>query len=83
VNEPTPRQVLYALVGAGFHLVVAVLIVGAEMAGLVPRWWTVAMTVVWVAVAVVAGIRWKRTVVVLGLTMGGFVVWTVGTLVLR
>ena len=51
MTEPSPRQVLYALVAGGFLLVVAVLVVGAAAAGLVPIWWTIAMAV---AVAVVA-----------------------------
>ncbi len=82
MTEPSERQVLYALVGLGFHLVVAVFVAGAEMAGLVPRWWTIAMAGAWVAVAAVVGPRWRRTGRVLGATILLFVVWTVGTLVL-
>lgn len=77
----TPRQVLYALVGAGFLAVVGVLTIGAAAAGLTPAWWTGAMAIGWVAVASLAGARWRSTRVVLGATIGLFVVWTVGTLV--
>ncbi len=73
---------LYALVGLGFHVVVAVLIIGAELAGLVPRWWTVASTAAWVIVAVVVGRQWRRTGRVLGSTIALFLAWTVGTLIL-
>ena len=80
-TEPSPRQVLYGLVGAGFLLVVAVLTVGAASAGLVPTWWTWVMVVSWSVVAVWSGSRWRRTGAVLGSTIGLFVVWTIGTLV--
>jgi hypothetical protein len=83
VSETTPRQVLYALVGAGFHLVVGVLIAGAASAGLVPSWWTALTAAAWGTVALAAGLRWRRTPLVLGLTIGMFVAWTVGTLVVR
>ena len=82
MTEPSERQVLYALVGLGFHLIVAVLIIGAELAGLVPRWWTMAMAGAWVAVAVLVGPRWRRTGRVLGSTILLFLGWTVGTLML-
>lgn len=82
MTEPSERQVLYALVGLGFHLVVAVLIVGAEVAGLVPRWWTIVMAGAWIAVAASVGPRWRHTGRVLVATILLFLMWTVGTLVL-
>jgi hypothetical protein len=82
MTAPSERQVLYALVGLGFQVVVAVLVIGAEVAGLVPRWWTMAMAVAWIGVAAAVGRRWRRTGRVLGATILLFVVWTVGTLVL-
>jgi hypothetical protein len=81
MTAPSERQVLYALVGLGFHVVVAVLVIGAEVAGLVPGWWTITMGVAWVGVAAVVGPRWRRTGRVLAATILLFVVWTVGTLV--
>ncbi len=81
MSEPTPRQVLYGLVGLGTHMVVAVLIVGA--ASLVPRWWTGLAALIWVAVAAAAGLRWRRTSLVLGLTVGFFAAWVAVTLVVR
>jgi len=80
-TEPSPRQVLYALVGAGLHVVVAVLIVGAV--ALVPGWWTATTGVLWMAIAVVTVRRWRSTRLVLGLTVGFFVAWVVVTLAVR
>ncbi len=81
LQEPTPRQVLYALVAAGFFAVVAVLVLGAAMAGISPIWWT-SVT----ALSVVMGVgwsimNWRRTAAVLILSMGLLLVWTVGTLI--
>lgn len=80
---PTPRQVLYALVAAGFLVVVAVLVVGAATAGLVPPWWTGLMVGLWLAAAVVVAVRWRRTGLVLVAGIGLFLVWMAGTLVAR
>ncbi len=80
-EAPTERQVLYALVSAGFLAVVAVLIVGAAAAGLVPTWWTVATAVVWFGAGVVTVFRWRETRIVLLVSITLFVAWTVGTLV--
>ncbi|HJS71292.1 MAG TPA: hypothetical protein VJ858_01065 [Acidimicrobiia bacterium] len=81
-EEPTPRQVLYALVAAGFLVVVSILTVGAMVSSLVPPWWTVVVG----SSIVVAGIwvarGWRRTGPVLTVAIGLFVIWTVGTLVL-
>jgi len=82
MSEPTPRQVLYALVAGGFVLVVAVLVIGGASAGIVPTWWSaslaflVALGVTWMAQ------NWRRTAEVLSIGIGLFVVWMVGTLIL-
>lgn len=76
----TERQVLYALVSAGFVITVIVLIVSAAIAGLVPAWWT---TVASIATGLVAGMlafRWKDTKSVLGGSVLLLVFWMVGTL---
>jgi hypothetical protein len=75
------RQVLYALVGAGFLVVVGILIGGAAAVGLAPAWWTIVMTIGWVAVAVVVVMDWRNTRRVLLLTILLFLAWTVGTLI--
>lgn len=80
--EPTPRQVLYALVSAGFLLVVLVVTIGAAVAGLVPVPWTVAMLAISVVLGIWGGFNWTRTGPLLVLSIGLFVVWTVGTLIL-
>ncbi|HSK06419.1 MAG TPA: hypothetical protein VK990_02780 [Acidimicrobiia bacterium] len=82
MSEPSPRQVLYALVAGGFVLVVGVLIGGAAVAGLVPTWWTIATTLAAGSVAVWSALNWRRTAVLLMLAIGLFLAWTVGTLVL-
>lgn len=81
MTEPTPRQVLYALVAGGFIAVVAVLVLGAAMAGVVPTWWTWVTGVMTALVALFAGIGWRRTGPVLMASIGLFLVWTVGTLI--
>ena len=81
VSEPTERQVLYALVAAGFLAVVGVLTLVAWTTGLSPTGWIVAMSIVWVAAAVFCGLRWRQTGRVLLVSLATFVVWTVGTLV--
>lgn len=80
--EPTPRQVLYALVAGGFLVAVAILTIGGAVAGLVPTWWSVVMAVLIVATSVWAGMRWRRTGPILLAAIGLFVVWMVGTLTL-
>lgn len=77
---PTPRQVLYGLVSAAFHAVVGVLAWGSI--GLVPSWWNWAVAVTWVGLAGFLVARWRRTGLALGLTIGEFVVWTVGAAIL-
>ena len=81
MSEPTPRQVLYALVAAGFLVVVGMLVVGAAVARLVPTWWTVTLACALVAAAIWTIFNWRRTAAALGLAIGLFVVWMVGTLV--
>ena len=81
-EEPTPRQVLYALVAAGFVIVVVILTIGAAVAGLVPGWWTITFVVAIVVVAIWMAISWRRTGPVLAVAIGLLVIWTVGTLVL-
>lgn len=75
-EEPTPRQVLYGLVAAGFHLVVGVLAVAS--ASLAPGWWNIAVAVLWAAVAILVAMRWRSTGMVLGVTVTTFILWTVG-----
>jgi hypothetical protein len=83
VSEPTPRQVLYALVAGGFIVVVGVLVVGAAVAGLVPTWWTIVMTLAVVASALWAVLRWQKTGPALAVSIGLLVFWVIGTLLLR
>ena len=82
MSEPSPRQVLYALVAAGFLVVVAVLIVGAAVAGLVPLWWSIVMAAGLVLIAIWAGLNWRRTAPVLLVSIGLLVIWMIGTLIL-
>jgi hypothetical protein len=82
MSEPTPRQVLYALVSAGFVLVVVILVVGAAVAGLVPAWWSVVMALLVVACSAWMARNWRRTGPVLIIALALFIVWTAGTLVL-
>jgi hypothetical protein len=83
MTEPSPRQVLYALVAGGFIAVVAVLVVGAATAGLVPAWWTIVMSLAVVVTAVWSALRWRKTGPVLGVSIGLLVCWVIGTLLLR
>lgn len=81
-DGPTPRQVLYALVAAGFILVVAILTLGAAAAGLVPSWWTLTLGLAIVLVSTWIAFNWRRTARALLGAIGLFVVWLVGTLAL-
>jgi hypothetical protein len=83
VSEPSPRQVLYALVAGGLLAVLLVLVVAAGASGLVPVWYTVLGGVTLVTVTVWSAINWTRTVPVLVLAIGLFLIWTVGTLLIR
>jgi len=80
VSEPTPRQVLYALVAGGFLVVVLVLTVGAAVVGVVPVWWTVTMAILCAMVAIWSSLNWKRTGPVLLLAIGVFLLWAMATL---
>jgi hypothetical protein len=75
--------VLYALVAGGFIAVVGVLVVGAAVAGLVPTWWTIVMTLAVVASALWAALRWRKTGPALVVSIGLLVFWVIGTLLLR
>lgn len=82
IEERSPRQILYALVSAGFLLVVLALTVGAAVAGLVPVWWTIAMLVALAGSGVWGVLNWDRTGRILVVSISLFVLWTVGTLIL-
>lgn len=79
-GEPTPRQVLYALVAGGFVLVVVILIIGGAVAGVVPVWWSAVMALAVVGVSTWMTLNWRRTGPVLLAAIGLFLVWMVGTL---
>ncbi len=81
MSEPTPRQVLYALVAGGFFVVVLILVVGAALSGLVPMWWTVVAAVALAGASVWSALNWKRTAPVLILAMAFFLIWALVTLI--
>ncbi len=81
MTEPSPRQVLYALVAAGFLLVVMILVIGAAVAGLAPPWWTATMVMIVIGVGIWSGLNWRRTGPVLLGSIGIFLLWAIGTLV--
>ena len=81
MSEPSPRQVLYGLVAGGFLAVVAILIVGAAVAGLVPVWWSGVMTAGLVVTALWSAMNWRRTAPVLLVSIGLLVIWAAGTLI--
>jgi len=81
-TEPTPRQILYALVAGGFVMVVAILTIGGASAALVPAWWSVALGLLIALAGAWIALRWRRTGPVLLLAIGLFLVWMVGTLAL-
>ncbi len=82
-EPPSERQVLYALVSAGFVLVVAVLVIGAAYAGLVPVWWSVVAGAATLVVGGLSALRWRDTRFVLLASIMLFLAWTVGTLLVR
>lgn len=82
-DVPSERQVLYALVAGGFILVVAVLVVGAAYAGLVPTWWTITAGASTVTAGALSAMRWRDTRFVLLASILLFLGWTVGTLLVR
>lgn len=81
MTEPSPRQVLYALVAGGFLLVVAGLVVGAAVSGLVPTWWTVATGAGVALLSTWSVLNWRRTAPVLSGAIGLFLIWAIGTLI--
>ena len=81
MSEPTPRQVLYSLVAGGFLVVIAVLIVGGAVAGLVPAWWTATMSIILVVIGAWSFLNWRRTAPVLLMAIGLFLLWAIGTLI--
>lgn len=83
MTEPTPRQVLYALVAGGFYAVTLALIVGAAVAGLVPVWWTWASVAVLAVASTWSAFRWRRTGPVLMISMLFLAAWFAGTLLVR
>ena len=80
--ETTPRQVLYALVAAGFVLVVAILTIGGASAGLVPIWWTAVLAVATALTGTWIAQNWRRTMSALSGAIGLFLIWMIGTLIL-
>jgi hypothetical protein len=81
MSEPSPRQVLYALVSAGFVLVVLVFVVGAAISGLSPTWWTVTVAVLIAFASVWMARHWERTGPMLAIAIGLFLLWMIGTLI--
>ncbi len=82
MSETTPRQVLYALVSGGFLVVAAILTVGTAIADIVPTWWSFLLALVIASASTWVSLNWRRTGVVLLVSMLCFVLWMVGTLVL-
>lgn len=81
MSEPTPRQVLYAIVSAALLFVILVLIVGAASAGLVPFWWTALGGLALLLMAIWSVFHWRRTARVLMLSIGLLAVWFAVTIV--
>ncbi len=82
MSEPTPRQVLYALVAGGVFVVVIALTLGAGFIGVVPISWTLTMAALWLILAVWAVLNWRQTVPVLLLSIGLFLFWAVATVLI-
>lgn len=80
MSQPTPRQVLYALVAAGFVVIVAVLTIGAAASGVTPTWWSATMAFAIAGAAAWIGPNWRSTGSVLLVAIGLFVIWMIGTL---
>ncbi len=81
MSEPTPRQVLYAIVSAALLVVILVLIVGAASAGLVPVWWTAVGGLALLLIAIWSVFHWRRTARLLMLSIGLLAVWFAVTIV--
>ena len=82
MTEPTPRQVLYGLVAAGFLGVVLVLIVGAGVTGVVPLPWTLAMAILWLILTLWSAFNWRQTARVVLVSIGLFLFWAVATVLI-
>lgn len=82
MSDPTPRQVLYGLVAAGFVLVVVILVVAGAAAGLVPTWWSATLAFLVAGGGTWMAQNWRRTGPLLLIAIGLFVVWMVGTVIL-
>lgn len=80
MSQPSPRQVIYALVAGGLVLMVIVLTVGGAAAGVVPGWWSAAMALLVAIAATWIGQSWRRTGEVLAVGIGLFLIWMIGTL---
>lgn len=81
-GETTPRQLLYALVAGGFVVVTVVLTIGAAAAGLVPQWWSFTLALLIAVLASWMAANWRRTAIVLSISIALFMVWMIGTLLL-
>ena len=81
MSEPTPRQILYALVAGGLLLVVGALVIGAAVSGLAPTWWTWVMGVTLAIASIWSALNWRKTVLVVIVAIGLFVAWSIGTLI--
>lgn len=81
MSEPTPRQVLYALVAAGLLVLILILIVGAASAGLVPFWWTALGGAAWLSITIWSVFYWRRTGRLLMTSIGLLAVWFAVTLI--
>jgi hypothetical protein len=73
--------VLYALVAGGFLAVVAILTVGAAVAGLVPAWWSAVMAGGLLLTGLWSAFNWRQTAPVLLVSIGLLVIWAAGTLI--
>ncbi len=82
MTEPTPRQVLYGLVSAGFFVVVLALIIGAGVTGVIPLQWTLTMAVIWLILALWSAFNWTQTARVLLISIGLFLFWAVTTVLI-
>lgn len=81
MSAPSPRQVLYALVAAGFVLMAIVLAAGGALSGLAPTWWTVVLGALILIGGMWIAFNWRRTGPVLTVAIGLFLIWMIGTLV--
>lgn len=81
MSETSPRQVLYALVAGGFVLVVVVLLIGAAAVGFAPVWWSATLAFMAGIAAIWMARNWRRTALTIGVAIGLFLVWMVGTLI--